>query len=330
MKIPALLLAAALALVTVARAAEFDDLLARLHAEVEKSVTESKGIKGGSSYSTYEPEHLLTRLDAAVLRDGFDEADQVLTQLASARLSAASKELISQLQHELPTLAAERQAHFAAQVNAAVEKAAKACQTAKEEKDLDPILVELSGLKKARSDGSNSEARNRLHARVDGAARFVARWQDYLLQQARGFESTARAILRELADPATFSGNQVYPLLPRQQILARLGEETTPEESLRKVKTLDELPAALAELRKQAAGADGRRGYSSSLLDGSYQSSELFQIEKAHAAFKAGLIWPGALRRRLARSAGQRLVCGTRALPQSVAPRGTAAFPRFA
>ncbi|MDB6175719.1 MAG: hypothetical protein JWL59_5030 [Chthoniobacteraceae bacterium] len=282
-------LGAALALAALPlHAATIDELVAGLRAEIEKSLAEAKAAKpGAASSNAYEAERLISRIENGVARENFDEVDQSLNQLAVTRLSIEAKERVSLLQREIPKAAEERQKTFVAQVGAAIEKAGKACLTAKAESDLDPVLGELGALKKQRSDSGSgfSEPRQRLNARLEGAARFVNRWQDYLVQTARGYDATARNLLRELADPS--GSSQYYPILSRTEIVARLGKEqdVTADDVVRGVKSLDELSKAIADLTRMSRESTNRTfgaSESGALLN------EINQIARAHAAFKAG------------------------------------------
>jgi hypothetical protein len=204
-----------------------------------------------------------------------------------SRLSPEAKEKVTALQRELPKFVEQKQRAFMAEVGAMIEKAGKACLDAKTESDLDPIVAALGALRKQRADTRDgfSEARQRLNTRLDGAIRFVNRWQDYLAQAGKGFDGAARNVLRELADP---SGNQSnYPILPRDQIVARLGKElaATADDVIRTTKTLDEIPKAIAELSRMSREGNARF---SGGTEFSAPLNELRQIARAHSAFQAG------------------------------------------
>lgn len=276
-------LAASLVATSSLRAEGLEELLAKLRVEVDKSIAEAKATKSNSTSSSYQLDQNLARLEAALVRENFDDADQALTQLAVAKLTIEAKGVINQLQRELPKAAEERQKSLVLQVGAAIEKAGKACLAAKAETDLDVPLVELGALRPRRAE-SASEQRTRLNTRIDSAIRFVTRWQEYLAQKARGYEGTARGILRDLADPSS-SGNQYYPLVSREEIIARLGKDSTPDDVLRTIKNLDELPKAIAEIQRMSRDSEMRR---SSAFDGSTPINDLNNLAKAHAAFKAG------------------------------------------
>src|SRR4051812_18924561 len=160
------------------RGAEIEDSVAKLRVEIEKSAAEAKVTKSSSSSSSYENERLLGRLESALAKETYEEADQVLNQLAVARLTPEAKQLINQLQRAVPRAAEERQKALIAQIGAATEQAGKACLAAKHERDLDAALSELNALRSRRSEGSISDQRTRLNARLDGAIRFITRWQD--------------------------------------------------------------------------------------------------------------------------------------------------------
>ena len=276
-------LAASLVSISSLHAEGLDELVAKLRVEVDKSVAEAKASKTSGTASTYQLDQSLGRLESAIARENLEEADQALTQLAVARLTIEAKGLINQLQREVPKAAEERQKALVTQVGAAIEKAGKACLAAKTETDLDAALADLGALRQRRAD-SSSDQRQRLNARLDSVIRFVTRWQEFLAQKSRGYESTARGILRDLADPSSSSGNQYYPLVARDEIIARLGKDSTPDDILRAIKNLDDLPKVIAEIQRLNR-EDMRR---SSAYDASTPINDLTNLAKAHAAFKAG------------------------------------------
>jgi hypothetical protein len=266
-------------------AAPIDELVASLRVEIEKSIVEAKAAKNTSAMSTsYETERQMSRLENAIAKENYEEATQTLDQLAVSRLSVEAKERISQLQKDIPKASEERQKAYAAQVGATIEKAGKACLAAKRENDLDAIIAELGALKRQRADGSSgySETRQRLNARLDGAIRFVNRWQDYLVQTAGGYDAAGRSVMRELSDPTS---SQYYPILRRADILARIGkdQESSPDDVLREVKTLDDIPKASTELTRLS-----RESRSTGNYEFNSPITELNQISRAYAAFKAG------------------------------------------
>lgn len=274
-------------------AASVDELLAQLRVEVERQVAEAKASKNGSSAMIYDSERTVGRLEDAINRESGDEIDSVLRQLTTSRLSPAAKELISQLQKEAPKFIDERQKAFAEQVSAGIEKAAKACRQAKTAPEMETAIAQFSALKPRNQNGRTTEQQTRLVQRIDSVLRFMTRWQDSILQASAGYDGAARNILRELADPSSsYSGNQNYPLLTRAEIVARMGKESeaTVEDILRGVKTLDELPKAIADL--QRLSQEPRRGVS--MMEINSPVGELTQISRGHNAFKGGA-YDGAL-----------------------------------
>jgi hypothetical protein len=280
-------IAGALALAAIAilplSAATVDELVGALRVEVEKSIADAKASKTGN-YTATEIERSMTRLESALSKDSFEEAEQALNQLATAKLTVEAKEKISQMQKELPKAIEDKQKAQAALITATIEKAGKACLAAKTESDLDPILLELGALKNTRYTGSssNNEVRQRLNTRLEGTIRFVNKWQDSLLQSARGFDVQARAIIRELAES---SAGSYYPVLSRAEIVSRLGKDVdaTGEGLLKTIKSMDDVPNVVAELSKLA-----RDNRSSGAYENSQLLNELTQINRAHGAFKGG------------------------------------------
>lgn len=178
---------------------------------------------------------------------------------------------------------AARDAAFAKEVDAACQRASEAVLKAKEPKDLDATLQDLAHVTDSQpgsryNDGGNNRASTRLQAAVT----FVNRWQDYLLALNRHNESGVANALRNLADN---SNSREPSLVPRSVILA-LQPQTDPEnesssrsrrpgrpqaqidadavEIVQGVKTLDEVPAALAKLVALRKELTSQPSYSSS------------------------------------------------------------------
>jgi hypothetical protein len=94
---------------------------------------------------------------------------------------------------------------------------------------------------------------------LESAARFTRRWQDYLAQLNAGNQNAARQIMQELAS----EGSGSYPILPRSELLARLGTvpsaptlSSAPETRVKaksldvEINSLDDLSGALERLRQ--------------------------------------------------------------------------------
>ena len=278
-----------------ARAADVTALVGKLGAELKKTAeaakTTEKGPGRSGSYNAYEGERAQgqqAKLENALARESFDEAQQALSQLAAARLTPEAKELVVQIQKQLPELQEKQSAAFLVQVDEALVKAADACLSARKDSDLDAALGRLNALRQRRTDsfGNTTEPRMRANTKLEGAIRFLGRWQEYLTQSAAGYDAAAASILRELAEMPNG-----YPLLPRSKILARIGPEAAadtppPDAPLRAVKDLDDLPKALAELSR--AGTTRRSLGDVFASSGGSLSGEVGRLAQGHAAFKAG------------------------------------------
>lgn len=176
---------------------------------------------------------------------------QALRQLeALPDLPPTLRESAAAYRAALPEIIERQEAEYVAAVDAAIERTRKECLVAKAENDLNDLLMDLGKLKQTRS---GSDLAQRAARKIQSAATFVARWQDYLAQLASGNAKAARSILDRMDD----SGGE-YPILTREQIGARISHlppteddqssaGPSPLEVARTITTLEQVAPVLAE-----------------------------------------------------------------------------------
>ena len=272
---------------TPLRADEVGELLKKLQIQTAKSIEIMKGDTANNRSDLERIPNDLLRLQKDLAQDTFDGADaqRMLSQLATTKISQEARVIISKISMLLPDLTEANAKDAAIRINAALEKAAAACLSAKKESDLDVVLVELNARRQRSPDHPSSTLRLREGSKLDDAIRFVSRWQEYLAKAAGGYTLAANKLLHELANrPSTF------PLLTHAQILAKLGPEPKPESPdvpLRAVKNLDDLPPVIAQLSSRTTRLQNMVSGSVSEELGAILN-DLKMIEKGHTAFKSG------------------------------------------
>lgn len=202
-----------------------DELVSQLQAAVKKALAaQAAKAPADKSDRTAEmayarnQEYLmyLGRLNLMVkqARDS-GQVDDVLSNLQALTTDDEVEKIASQLSAKIK---AELQAQRQATADALSAKITAAVQTAlgaKEAKEIDASIMELS--KAAQRGNSCNEDGERLQERARNAAVFLCRWQDYLVRLQRNDEVAAQQILRIISeDRATDS------FLPRSEILSRM------------------------------------------------------------------------------------------------------------
>lgn len=227
-------LAAALAVaVPVARAADekttaaatetTDDLVAQLDAAVRAAVKQQQkdAGTGASPDRSREVQYYATQAGATVRRalssgGGVSNLQEALNQVQSVVPSEDVQKLCAKI---LATAQAQAEARDKAVIDQAttqVDAAMKATFAAKEPKDLDDQIIQLSNLSLSR-DYNNSQAVQRKVEQARSAVTFMCRWQDYLANKNNGNIDAARAVLQKLSQDTSS-----YPFVPRSEILQRI------------------------------------------------------------------------------------------------------------
>ena len=159
----------------------------------------------------------LARAAGELSSGNFEAADQQLRSLAQLAPAPAVLKLVDELSAAVLAERNKRNAETLARVDALVARTAEACLKARTEKELDQLQLDLAQERMGFNRNNSSELLQRAAQKVDAAANFARRWQDYLAQLNAGNTQAAAQVMTELAG----NNNYNYPILPRSELLAR-------------------------------------------------------------------------------------------------------------
>ncbi|MCE0497861.1 MAG: hypothetical protein LV481_07950 [Methylacidiphilales bacterium] len=188
-------------------------------------------------------------LRQATLRKDFSNAIAAANNLAGADLSDAVQKAIATLLPQLQKLKDAQDADANEQLKSILDRATKAVISAKDPKELDPVLAEIgNAINQSRSGTNGTSARQAIWLQLEGVSRFVQGWQSYLVDQNAGNAMQAANDLRNLTN-----GNDTFMPIPRSELLARAlkvsGTETQAVDSKIEVHSFDDVPAAISQLQ---------------------------------------------------------------------------------
>jgi len=200
-----------------------EELANKLQAAIAKVTKESKDdpkTSGVADPRRQEVNMYLGQILAAVkraqLRGDTENLQQMIAQLqtltATEEVNALCEALVDQIEKENR----EREKVMVDAVNAMVDKAVAACFAAKDPKELDDLIIELSKYS-GRSNYDSREVTQRAASKASAAVNFLCRWQDYLSQAKSGNEDAATTLLISLSKETSN-----FPFVPRSEILARV------------------------------------------------------------------------------------------------------------
>jgi hypothetical protein len=263
---PRFLLLFALGLASVLNLAGADPAAAkfgRLHDLLAKQAENAKAGPNGARSGETPSYYLVSTVTRAQLdfeRGNFENVDQLLRPVFQFPLSPEAANLIQDILTFNQSAWEQRDRDAMAKINALVARTATLCLAAKDERELDDLLIELNQARLLlyRSGGNN--AMQGAGEKLEGAQNFVRRWQDYLAQQRVGNAEAARRIIADLAN-----NSSSYLILPRSELLARavlLPPKPTPKPAAPvmhsfTLKSLDDLPAAIQSLRQSGVQPGG-------------------------------------------------------------------------
>jgi hypothetical protein len=183
--------------------------------------------------------------------------EETLRQLLATDLPDPLRAQVSAVLQKIQQARAARAKTFENEVAMATQKAGAALLKAQKASELDPVLTDLRRTVetgRTHHDSDVSGARNQ----ADRAVRFVQTWQDYLWDMESGKFGNAVQKLSNLAQ-----GDEVLTGIGRSLLLERrrAAEEAERNQSkgvvsraMQNVKTLDDLPGAMAQLRGDPSG----------------------------------------------------------------------------
>lgn len=208
---------------TAAATETTDDLVAQLDAAVKAAVKQQQkdAGTGASQDRSREVQYYATQAGATVRRalssgGGVNNLQDALNQVQSVAPSEDVQKLCAKILATAQAQAEARDKAVIDQATAQVDAAMKATFAAKEPKDLDDQIIQLSNLSLSR-DYNNSQAVQRKVEQARSAVTFMCRWQDYLANKNNGNIDAARAVLQKLSQDTSS-----YPFVPRSEILQRI------------------------------------------------------------------------------------------------------------
>jgi hypothetical protein len=191
-------------------------------------------------------------------RKDFTNAINVANNLNAADPSPEMQSAIGAIVPQLQKLKDAQDAGASAQLKSALDRATQAVISAKDPKDLDPVLSELGAAIDQSRSGTYGGLRQTAYLQLESASRFVKEWQSYLVDQAAGNSMQAANDLRNLANMS-----DTFMPIPRSEILARslkvAGTATTTQavaDSKIEVHSFDDLPAAINQLQLLQRGGN--------------------------------------------------------------------------
>ena len=247
--------AAALFAVAIAlqssKAEPLSEALTRFETVAIKSSRSVFGGKGDSMATV----SLLTRLRAAVEAQRWQEAIQLVFQIEYKNQDAEVVKLCGPLLDSLRKERVAKEEAAAVEMKAAVKKAGEILLSAKDPKELDQVLADLTPLMQvSRTEDTVNESEELRRARIEvgTAQKYVRVWQECLQKRAAGDETAAVEKMQSLAGP------DFFPIVPRSALLAKsvssqtfqpFQAEPVIKEIFSGVKSLDELGDAFNALQ---------------------------------------------------------------------------------
>ncbi len=211
-----LLVSSTWAATTPSSTAELVDKLQQSLTAAAKAKSDSPNTPSGMRYvesSTY----LMANIRQTIARGDINSLQQSLAQIKMAFPDEAIGKLCDTLLETVQKEAADREQEFLEKSDALIDKAVKAAFAAKEPKELDPLILELSRLSRRPTEYNQSELMRRTSEKCGSATTFLCRWQDYLMQAKSGNAAAAQQALKEISQ-----NTSSYPFVPRSEILSRI------------------------------------------------------------------------------------------------------------
>ena len=231
--------------------------------DLEKAVADEvaarKAARDGTPNQGIPDSHCLTynmNMISSVMMSNDTAGDEFIRALRNCSGSEKAHALCDKLIAAVIKVRDEQDAAFLSAVDKTIAQLGEIALKAKHDQELDPLIQELGHLHASRKNKPTPVAERGV-ARIDAAKKFATQWQDYLLELRMGNGRAAAAKLSPLA------GAEVYPVIPRSEILARAKSAATQPASggdkemgaiLAGVQRLEQLPAAVQQLQnlKQA------------------------------------------------------------------------------
>lgn len=183
-------------------------------AKAEKSEGERDRYYEMASYSG----QLGTTIRQSISRGDLSSALQAITQIQTVLPDEKVQKLADALSKKIQDDQASSERKLVESVDKKVDDAIKVCFAAKEAKELDEYILDLSQMSQRQGNSYNgSELIRRSAEKARSAVTFLCRWQDYLMQTKSGNLQAAQNVLSSLAEDTSS-----YPFVPRSTILGKI------------------------------------------------------------------------------------------------------------
>ena len=186
-----------------------------------------------------------------VARQSYTNAISAANNAAGADNSPAVQKAVADLLPLLQKAKDEQEASSKQElqgVQGLIDRATKVILSAKDPKELDPLVVEIGQAIAQNRSGVYAPDRQATSTLLQEVSRFVKEWQSYLSDQASGNAMQAANDLRSLANMS-----DTYMPIPRSELLARAakasGTEPAAIDMQVEVKSFDDIPAAISKLQ---------------------------------------------------------------------------------
>lgn len=175
-----------------------------------------------AEYAAYAPQ-AVQAIRQSITRGDLSSAQQSLRQIQTMFPDPKITDICSKILVELEKESLARERNYLETVDAAIEKSVDKCFKAREPKELDSLILELSRLSQKNTNYNTSDLTRRTGEKARSAVTFLCRWQDYLMQLKSGNNDAASLILKNLSQE-----NTSYPFVPRSEILSRMKPDDKP------------------------------------------------------------------------------------------------------
>jgi len=189
----------------------------RLKAEVDRFV----GAQTGDQRLRYKQEinpmlqAALTQLRLDLATDNFSSTDQSLRQIRAQAPDPAVEQLVDELLAANKAARDKRDGPLIARVDALVKRTGELCLRAREPKEFDGLLAELTEAQTNLGRSLSTDVLQRAAQRSNAAIQYARRWQDYLMKLNAGNATAAAQIMNEL------SNRNLHPVVPRSELVKR-------------------------------------------------------------------------------------------------------------
>lgn len=202
-----------------------EQLIQQLQTAVSAAAKSAKAEKNGNDdeperfyrVATYSGQ-LGTTIRQSIARGDLSAALQAISQIQTILPDENVQKLADALSKKIQDDQANSERKVVESVDNKVDEAMKACFAAKEAKELDEYILDLSQMSQRQGNNyGGSELARRSAEKARAAVTFLCRWQDYLMQTKSGNFQAAQNVLKSLSQDTSS-----YPFVPRSVILDKM------------------------------------------------------------------------------------------------------------